>query len=360
MESTVQINEDKPDLLSMDRQEIAAFLKTLGEASYRAGQLFGWLQKGASLEEMSNLPKSLREKLGEVSTISLPIIRRKLVSKIDGTVKYLYELNDGQCIESVLMRYEHGNTVCVSSQAGCRMGCTFCASHRSGFVRCLSPGEMLGQVIMTARDTGERVDNIVLMGIGEPLDNYDNVLKFLRLASDAEGLCIGARHISLSTCGIVPKIDQLAKEELQITLSVSLHAATDEKRDQIMPINRKWKIHELLGACRRYFEATGRRISFEYALIDSVNDNLAEADALASLLRRELGKMPIHVNLIPVNEVKESGYKKSSRERVDAFAERLGRRGIIATVRRKLGSDINASCGQLRLNEQNREIVAEN
>ncbi|MBE6565181.1 MAG: 23S rRNA (adenine(2503)-C(2))-methyltransferase RlmN [Ruminococcaceae bacterium] len=346
------LTTSKIDLLSFDIAELTELLQTKGQPAYRAKSIFKWMHQGVGFESMSDQPARLRKELEDECCLAIPTIRRRLVSKLDGTVKYLFELADGCCIESVFMRYEHGNTVCLSSQAGCRMGCRFCASHIGGFERSLRPSEMLGQVIAASRDTGERVDNLVLMGIGEPLDNYDNVLKFLRLVTAEGGLNIGARHISLSTCGIVPNIDRLAGEGLQITLSVSLHAASDEKRSEIMPVNRKWGVDELLAACRRYFERTGRRISFEYALIDGVNDNRHEALSLAAVLRKHLGKMPIHVNLIPVNEVKESGFSKSSREQVDAFVKTLKEKGINATVRRKLGGDINASCGQLRMNEK--------
>jgi len=347
-----ETNVQKKDLLSLDLNELTAFLKEKGQPSYRAKSIFKWMHLGVPFEEMTDQPARLREELERECVLHLPTVRRRLVSKLDGTVKYLFELHDGCTIESVFMKYEHGNTVCLSSQAGCRMGCRFCASHIGGFERSLLPSEMLGQVIAISKDMGERVDNLVLMGIGEPLDNYDNVLKFLRLVTAPGGLNIGARHISLSTCGIVPNIDRLAGEGMQITLSVSLHAADDAKRSEIMPVNRKWGIGELLAACRRYFDKTGRRISFEYALIAGVNDNRSEALTLAALLKKSLGKMPIHVNLIPVNEVKESGFHKSSRKQVDEFAAALKEKGINATVRRKLGSDIDASCGQLRMNEK--------
>ena len=274
------------------------------------------------------------------------------MSAIDGTVKYLFSLDDGNCIETVVMRYEHGITICISSQAGCRMGCRFCASTIDGKARDLLPSELLGQIISAERDLGERISGVVMMGIGEPLDNYDNVVKFLRLVGDPDGLNIGYRHISLSTCGIAPKILDLANEELPITLSISLHASNDEKRSEIMPINRKHPIGELLDACRKYFLVTGRRISFEYTLISGKNDTVGDAEELASLLNSKLrpksDTMPIHVNLIPVNEVEERDFVRSGKKAISAFSATLEKRGIRATVRRKLGSDINASCGQLR------------
>jgi 23S rRNA (adenine2503-C2)-methyltransferase len=283
---------------------------------------------------------------------TLPRVELKLVSKIDGTVKYLFKLHDGACIESVLMKYKHGNTLCISSQVGCLMGCKFCASTIGGKARDLLPSELVGQVIAASRDTGERVSNIVMMGIGEPLDNFDNVIKFLRLVNHEGGLNIGYRHISLSTCGIVPRIYDLAEVDLPITLSISLHAATDEKRCAIMPINKKWNIGELLSACVDYYKKTGRRISFEYTLISGKNDSREDAKELGNLLKsafRGTGA-PIHVNLIRVNEVKESGFKEGSIEGANEFAKTLLDMGIVATVRRRLGADVNAACGQLRRN----------
>ena len=343
---------DKKELLSLSIDELQSALLSLGEPSYRARQLFSQLHKGLSPDEMTNIGKATKEKLNEHFSYHLPKIEQKLVSSIDGTVKYLFSLADGNCVESVVMEYEHGHTICISSQVGCRMGCKFCASTIGGRVRDLTAGELLGQVIAASRDTGERIDGIVLMGIGEPLDNYDNVLKFLHLVGDPEGLNIGYRHISLSTCGLVDKIKLLQKENLPITLSISLHAPDDETRSAIMPVNRRYGVSELLDACRDYFRATGRRISFEYTLISGKNDSRAQAEKLASVLNSHLRSrtetMPIHVNLIPVNEVKESGFVKSNRAAVAAFAKVLEAHGIRATVRRRLGSDINASCGQLR------------
>ena len=334
----------------MRPSEIEAYLISLGEPKFRAKQLFPRLQDGTPISEISNLPKALREKLAAETLNPIPVVEKKLVSRIDGTIKYLFRLHDGECIESVLMKYKHGNTLCVSSQVGCRMGCKFCASTLAGRVRNLLPSEILGQIIAATRDTGERVSNIVMMGIGEPLDNFDNVVRFLELVNHEDGLNVGYRHISLSTCGVVPKILELAELDLPITLSISLHATNDEQRSAIMPVNNKWKIEELLSACVAYYKKTGRRISFEYTLIHGKNDTEADAYALARLLTsafRGTGA-PIHVNLIRVNEVAEIGFKNPSTEAANKFAELLNSRGCVATVRRRLGSDIEAACGQLR------------
>ncbi|MBE6626796.1 MAG: 23S rRNA (adenine(2503)-C(2))-methyltransferase RlmN [Ruminococcaceae bacterium] len=339
---------NRPDIMSMYPDELSEFVGTLGEKPYRAGQLFSWMSKGTPIDEMSNLSKAFRDKLKESADYRLPVIEDKLVSGIDGTVKYLMSLNDGECVESVFMHYDHGTSLCVSSQAGCRMGCKFCASTLRGRVRNLTASEILGQAACAAYDTGERVDGIVMMGIGEPLDNYDNVVRFLRLISDERGMGIGLRHISLSTCGLVPQIYDLAKEGLPVTLSVSLHASDDETRDALMPINRKYKIAQLLEACRHYFEETGRRVSFEYTLISGKNDSAEDADKLAHVLKRGM-RSPCHVNLIMLNEVAETGLSAPDRRRAQDFAARLQKNGINATIRRRLGSDINASCGQLRL-----------
>ena len=335
------------DLLSMSLPELEDFVLGMGEAKYRAKQIFTFLHRGVPVSEMSSLSLPLREKLAAVTEWRLPKVKTRLVSKIDGTVKYLFELYDGECIESVFMRYEHGNTLCISSQVGCRMGCKFCASTLAGKVRDLAPSEMLGQILAAQADTGERISNVVMMGIGEPLDNYANAVKFLRLVSSPEGLNIGLRHISLSTCGLVPKIEELAREELPITLSISLHASDNETRSAIMPVNRSYPVEELLDACRRYFEKTGRRISFEYTLIRDKNDDTATAERLAVLLKKHVGRI-CHVNLIPLNEVSETDLSAPTRENVRRFRETLEKHGINATVRRRLGSDINASCGQLR------------
>lgn len=343
---------EKLDLYSMTDTELSDFFVSLGEAKFRAKQVFPRLQAGDSIDEITTLSKPLREKLRDMTLDTLPRVELKLVSKIDGTVKYLFRLHDGACIESVLMKYKHGNTLCISSQVGCLMGCKFCASTIGGKARDLLPSELVGQVIAASRDSGERVSNIVMMGIGEPLDNFDNVIKFLKLVNHPDGLNIGYRHISLSTCGVVPKIYELAKVDLPITLSISLHATTDEKRSAIMPINNKWKIGELLSACVDYYKATGRRISFEYTLISGKNDTEADAKELAALLKnafRGTGA-PIHVNLIRVNEVKETGFKEGSVESANSFAKTLEGLGVVATVRRRLGADVNAACGQLRRN----------
>ena len=338
------------DLYAMTREELRAFVGELGEGKFRADQLALWLLKGTPIDEMSNLSKAFREKLKATVTDTLPKVEQKLVSQIDGTVKYLFRLYDGECIESVFMRYEHGNTLCISSQVGCRMGCRFCASTLAGRVRNLLPSELLGQIIAAERDSGERISNVVMMGIGEPLDNYDNVIRFLKLVGSPDGLNIGYRHISLSTCGVVTGIRKLALEKFPITLSISLHATTDEKRSQIMPVNNKWGIKELLDACVEYYHATSRRISFEYTLISGKNDAAEDARALAALLKNAFRgtDAPIHVNLIRVNEVKETGMKAGTVDSAKSFADILNRLGVVATVRRRLGSDVNAACGQLR------------
>ena len=338
------------DIYSMLPEELEEYFVSIGEPKFRAKQVFPRLNIGTPIEELTMLSKPLRARLKEETLNTLPSVAEKLVSKIDGTVKYLFRLHDGSCIESVLMKYKHGNSLCISSQVGCYMGCRFCASTIGGKVRDLLPSELLLQVAVAAADSGERVSNIVMMGIGEPLDNFDNVVKFLRLVNHPDGLNIGYRHISLSTCGVVPGIYKLAEVDLPITLSISLHAATDEKRSAIMPVNNKWKIAELLSACVDYYKTTGRRISFEYTLISGKNDSQRDAEELASLLTaafRSSGA-PLHVNLIRVNEVKETGFKRGSTESANEFARVLEARGIVATVRRRLGGDVNAACGQLR------------
>lgn len=342
---------DKKDISSLLPEELCEYLSALSESTgvkiekYRTSQIFSWLVKGAAdFSEMGNIPKNIKAVLEENAYITLPQIQTKLVSKIDGTVKYLFRLHDGECIESVFMRYEHGNTLCISSQAGCRMGCTFCASTLNGLSRNLLPSEMTGQVIAAQKDLGEKVSNIVMMGIGEPLDNYDNVKKFLTLVNCPDGLNIGLRHISLSTCGLCDKIRALADEKLQITLSVSLHASDSETRKMLMPVARKFELDELMDACRYYISKTGRRISFEYSMIHGKNDTPECAENLKKLL----SGMLCHVNLIPLNDVKERNYTRSSREAIQRFSKILEDGHITVTVRRKLGSDINASCGQLR------------
>lgn len=346
------------DIKSMTLEEMGAYLKELGQPAFRAKQVFQWLHRGAkSFDEMTNLSKELRAKLSEDCYITVPVAERKQISAQDGTIKYLWRLRDGNCIETVLMKYKHGNTVCVSCQVGCNMGCVFCASTRGGKVRDLTPSEILDQVLFTQLDSGEEISNIVMMGIGEPMDNFDNVLRFLSLVNHQDGLNIGMRHISVSTCGLVKKIDKLAQLGLQLTLSISLHAPTDDVRSKLMPVNRAVGVETLMDTCRRYFETTGRRISYEYAMIDGVNDSDEQADILAKLLAGQPG----HVNLIPLNEVAESPLKPS--RRVRQFQQRLESHGVTATVRRKLGGDIDASCGQLRrkhLQEQEMESGKEN
>ena len=341
---------EKIDIYSMLPDELEDFFLSIGEPKFRAKQVFARLAKGDRITEITGLPKSLREKLSAEILDALPTVEEKLVSKIDGTVKYLFRLFDGACIESVFMKYKHGNTLCISSQVGCYMGCKFCASTIGGKVRDLLPSELLGQIISAERDSGERISNVVMMGIGEPLDNFDNVVKFLRLVNHPDGLNIGYRHISLSSCGVVPGIRKLAELNLPITLSISLHASNDEKRSEIMPVNRRWNIGELLSSCVDYYKTTGRRISFEYTLISGKNDSERDARELAHLLTnafRGTGA-PIHVNLIRVNEVKETGFKKGSVKEANSFAKMLERLGVVATVRRRLGADVNAACGQLR------------
>ena len=332
-------------LKSMTLPEMTAALKELGQPAFRGKQVYSWLHKGVrSYEEMTNLPKALRDALAEKYPIHAPKVVRKQESARDGTIKYLWRLSDGNCVETVLMRYNYGNTVCISTEVGCRMGCAFCASTIGGLVRKLEPYEMLDEVLFTQIDSGLPISRIVLMGIGEPLDNFDNVMRFLELVNSPEGMNISMRHISLSTCGLVPKIDELAERKLQISLAISLHGPNDTIRDKIMPVNKAYPIDVLLAACRRYFEATSRRIHFEYAMIDGVNDR--EEDA-KELLRRLKG-LPAHFNLIPLNHVEESPLKPSSRAAVARFQKILEDGGVTATVRRTLGGDIDASCGQLR------------
>ena len=335
----------RENLKSMTQPEIGALLKEMGQPAFRAKQIYTWLHKGVrSYDEMTNLPKALRDALAERYPICPPTVVRKQESQKDGTIKYLWQLSDGNCVETVLMRYHYGNTVCISSEVGCRMGCAFCASTLGGLVRKLEPFEMLDQVLFTQMDSGLPVSHIVLMGIGEPLDNFDNVMRFLELVNSEDGMNISMRHISLSTCGLVPKIDELAKRKLQLTLSVSLHAPNDAIRDTIMPVNKAYPSEELIAACRRYYEATSRRISFEYAMIQGVNDSVENAKELI----RRLKGLPAHFNLIPLNHVEESPLKPSTRNAVAQFQKTLEAGGITATVRRTLGGDIDASCGQLR------------
>lgn len=332
------------DILSMLPQEIEAELAALGEPKFRAAQVFQWLHRGAEFDEMSNISKALREKLKQNYDLYRPKVLAKQVSQLDGTIKYLWELHDGNAVETVVMRYKHGNTVCISSQVGCRQGCAFCASTIGGLVRCLSASEMLDEVLFSQLDSGMPISNIVLMGIGEPLDNYDNVMRFLQLVNHPKGMNIGMRHISLSTCGLTERFDELAAQDLQFTLAVSLHAPDDETRSQIMPANRGRGVESLISACRDYTQRTGRRISFEYAMIDGVNDSHWQAELLAKHART----VGAHVNLIPLNHVEERRFQPSTPEHMRQFIQILEKNGVNATVRRSLGGDVDASCGQLR------------
>ncbi len=342
----------KTDIKTLFPEEIAERLVLLGEPKYRAKQIFAWLNRGVrSFEEMSDLSKQLRAKLDGEFFITSPKPIKKQISKLDGTIKYLWELDDGNAIETVVMSYKHGNTVCISTQVGCRQGCAFCASTIGGLVRDLSPSEMLDEVMFSQLDSGLEISNIVLMGIGEPLDNFDNVVRFLKLVNHPDGMNIGMRHISLSTCGLTEKFDKLADLNLQLTLSISLHAADDAKRTKLMPANRGRGVDELISACRRYFDRTGRRISFEYAMIDGVNDLQADARLLAKRAR-DAGA---HVNLIPLNHVEEREFQPSKPENLKKFVKILEEGGVNVTVRRKLGGDVDASCGQLRRKAMIRE-----
>ena len=333
------------NLRAMTLPEISAVLKELNQPAFRAKQVFAWLHRGVrSYDEMTNLPQSLHSLLAEKYPLFAPEVVRKQESQRDGTIKYLWKLSDGNCVETVLMRYHYGNTVCISTEVGCRMGCAFCASTLGGLIRPLEPQEMLEQVLFTQVDSGLPISHIVLMGIGEPLDNFDNVMRFLELVNDPMGMNISMRHISLSTCGLVPKIRQLAEKKLQLTLSVSLHAPSDEVRNTIMPVNKAYPTEELLAACRDYYNITGRRISFEYAMINGVNDRPEDA----KLLLKRLKGLPAHMNLIPLNHVEESPLKPSTPQAVRLFQQILEEGGVPATVRRTLGGDIDASCGQLR------------
>ncbi|MBS6516869.1 MAG: 23S rRNA (adenine(2503)-C(2))-methyltransferase RlmN [Clostridium sp.] len=338
--------DGRADLKSMTLPELTEYLKDLGEKPFRARQLYQWMhvKLAASLDEMTNLSKEMREILkGTAFYASLnPVDVR--ISQIDGTRKYLFELEDGNVIESVLMRYKHGNSVCISSQVGCRMGCRFCASTLDGLERNLRPSEMLEQIYRIQRDTGERVSNVVVMGSGEPMDNYDNLLRFIHLLTDENGLHISQRNVTVSTCGIVPRIRQFAEEGLQVTLALSLHAPNDEVRKTLMPVANSFALKDVLDACHYYFEKTGRRLTFEYSLVKGVNDNLNEARALAELLKGQHG----HVNLIPVNPIKEREFKQSDRKAIEEFKQYLEKRGINVTVRREMGRDIDGACGQLR------------
>lgn len=344
------------DLRSLTYEKLCGEVKNMGLPAFRAKQIYEWLhqKRAASYDEMTNLPAALRERLKAEYPLADVVIERKLVSKIDGTVKYLFRLGDGEHVEGVRMAYKRGGSLCISTQCGCRMGCTFCASTLTGLCRNLTPSEMLCEVYLAAKDaeeSGEKIASMVLMGIGEPLDNFDNVMDFLTIVTSEQGFNLGMRHISLSTCGLVDKIYKLAERKLQLTLSVSLHAPNDEIRRRTMPIARRYPIEELIKACKDYFDITGRRISFEYALIDGVNDKPEHAMELIALLKG----MGAHVNLIPVNRVNETGYRRGKRESVEAFCKLLNDNGQNATVRRELGSDINAACGQLRRSVMDKE-----
>ena len=341
---------EKRDILSMSFDELSAAVKELGEPSFRNKQIYSWLHSSCvtSFDEMTNLSKALRQKLDDNFVIFSVSIEKKLISEYDDTQKYLFRLHDGEFIESVLMKYKYGYTLCVSTQVGCRMGCKFCASTLDGVVRNLTAAEILAQIYVAQRDNNIKISHVVLMGMGEPLDNYDNVMRFLELITDEQGQNMSMRHISLSTCGVVPGIYKLMEKDFQLTLSVSLHAPSDEIRSSMMPVNKKWNTDELLTACKKYTDKTRRRISFEYAMVSGVNDS----DDCARLLAKRLRGILCHVNLIPVNEVKETGCKRSSKERIESFSRILEKNGFAVTVRRKLGSDINASCGQLRRNSK--------
>ena len=340
------------DIKSLNMEELNSFILSLGEKKFRAKQIYEWLhvKLAASFDEMSNLSVPLREKLKAECTLTRLEPVEILTSSIDGTKKYLFQLADGNVIESVLMRYHHGNSVCISTQVGCRMGCKFCASTLDGLDRNLLPSEMLDEIYSIQRDIGERISNIVLMGSGEPLDNYDNVVKFLGLISDENGLNISQRNITLSTCGLVPKIYELADRNMQITLAISLHASNDETRRELMPVARAYTIEEILKACRYFFEKTGRRLTFEYSLVAGVNDTIEGAEALGGLLKG----MNCHVNLIPVNPIKERDFKQSDKQAIERFKNKLEGYGIKVTVRREMGRDINGACGQLRKSYKDR------
>lgn len=339
--------EEKPvDIKSLTLDELTEYIENMGEKRFRAKQIYKWLHLdfATSFDDMTNIPVKLRQRLAEECRIASVTKKSVLISELDGTRKYLYELNDGNIIESVLMRYHHGNSVCISTQVGCRMGCRFCASTIDGLERHLTPSEMLDEIYRIQQDTGERVSNIVLMGSGEPLDNYDNVMRFLTLISDENGLNISQRNITLSTCGLVPRIKELADKRLQITLAISLHASDDETRRELMPIAKVYSISEILDACKYYFEKTGRRLTFEYSLVAGVNDREEEAARLGTLLKG----MNCHVNLIPVNPIKERDFRQSLKGDIEKFKSSLEKYGINVTVRREMGRDIQGACGQLR------------
>ena len=337
------------NLLDLQLNELEELMKELGQPKFRAAQIFGWIYKeagkgAADFDDMKNIPAELRQSLSEISIIGLPEILKVQESKHDGTRKYLFGLADGNAVESVFMRYKFGNSICVSSQAGCRMGCSFCASTMGGLARSLTAGEIAGQILSAERDTGERISHVVVMGSGEPFDNYENLSSFIRIINNPKGLNIGMRNITVSTCGIVPMIERFGDDFPQVNLAISLHASDNERRSSLMPVNRKYPIDELISACRRYADRTSRRVTFEYTLVKDVNDSEIDADKLANLLRGML----CHVNLIPLNIVRERDFETTGRAAAQKFRERLESRGIPATIRRELGDDIDAACGQLR------------
>ena len=340
------MEESKIDIKSFNLTELTELLVSMGEKGFRAKQIYQWLhvKQVESFEEMSNIGKNLQQKLEESCEFVTLKKEAVQISKEDGTRKYLFLLEDGNVIESVLMRYKHGNSVCISSQVGCRMGCRFCASTLDGLVRGLRPSEMLDQIYQIGKDIGERISNVVVMGTGEPMDNYDNLLRFIHMLSDENGLNISQRNLTVSTCGIVPKMRELADEGLQITLALSLHASSQEKRLELMPVANKYEIHEVVEACRYYFEKTGRRVTFEYSLVGGVNDTEEDARALVALIHG----MNCHVNLIPVNPIKERSYVQPNHEAILNFKNRLEKNGINVTIRREMGRDIDGACGQLR------------
>lgn len=342
---------EKRDIKRMLPEELREYFRNIGEPPFRAKQVFKWLWTGArSFNDMTNLPKTLRDRLESEFFITVPDIAKKRVSDIDGTIKYLWTLRDGETIESVVMSYRYGETICVSSQVGCKMGCRFCASTIGGKARNLSAGEIADQVLFAELDSGRKIGHVVMMGIGEPLDNFDETLRFFSIANEPDGLNIGMRHITVSTCGITENIDALADKKLQITLSLSLHGADDETRSQLMPVNRAYGVDKVLGACRRYFDATGRRVTFEYAMVKDVNDSPEQAELLAEKIKGAGS----HVNLIPLNNVDGSELEPSGAETVRTFKSILENHGINVTVRRRLGPDINAACGQLRREKINK------
>lgn len=334
------------DLRNLEYKEMEGLIRSLGEPAFRAKQIFTWISRGiASFDEMNNIPKTLREKLAAVSSIGRLEKVQVQESATDGTKKYLFELEDGNRIESVFMKYKYGNSICVSSQAGCRMGCRFCASTRKGLERSLTAGEIISQLMEAERDTGEKINHIVVMGTGEPFDNYDNLSKFLHIVNDRQGINLSMRNITVSTCGLIPNIERFGDDFPQVNLAVSLHGTTDKIRSSMMPVDNKYPLGELMPACKRYTEKTGRRITFEYTLVNGVNDRQEDSERLCRMLKGML----CHVNLIPLNKVSETGFDTVSREKAEIFRSVLENHGIPATVRRELGADIDAACGQLRL-----------